>query len=331
MRTNILPLSIFIALAAPLASNAQEFPYTLTSLTEAYQNLDNPTSLIAEEVWDDPEFVVPIGFDFTFFGNAITELQMTSSGSELNSPYVGGTFNLMIPYLADVMNASETEVVSEINYQVDGEEGSRIVKVEWKNVGFYDEFAANGTFNNITNFQLWIYETDNSFDFRFGPNTIKEGMLIHEFGSPTCILGYDLGVSGTTWGGIWSIGGEPSDPSVVVFDPLSGAITQEGLLNFEPPSGTVFHFGPATVTSTVEITDEEDTNSLQVYPNPASDEVRIFGAPSEKFEIYDMVGKMIWNGRLTNDVTALDVSQWQDGIYIIRTESGQIQRIVKRK
>ncbi|MEZ4800124.1 MAG: hypothetical protein R2809_10190 [Flavobacteriales bacterium] len=73
----------------------------------------------------------------------------------------------MVPYLSDVMNASETEVVSEINYQVDGEEGSRIVKVEWKNVGFYDEFAANGTFNNITNFQLWIYETDNSFDFRF--------------------------------------------------------------------------------------------------------------------------------------------------------------------
>ncbi|MEZ4800125.1 MAG: hypothetical protein R2809_10195 [Flavobacteriales bacterium] len=79
MRTNILPLSIFIALAAPLASNAQEFPYSLTSLNETYQNLDNPTSLIPAEVWDDPEFIVPLGFDFTFFGSVITELQMSSS------------------------------------------------------------------------------------------------------------------------------------------------------------------------------------------------------------------------------------------------------------
>ncbi|MEZ4800123.1 MAG: hypothetical protein R2809_10185 [Flavobacteriales bacterium] len=127
--------------------------------------------------------------------------------------------------------------------------------------------------------------------FASGPNTIKEGSLIHEFESPTCILGYDLAVSGTTWGGIWSIGGDPSDPSVVVFNPMSGSISQEGLLNSEPPSGTVFHFGPSTVTSTTEITDEEDTNNLQVYPNPASTEVKIFGAPSEKLK------SMIWLAR----------------------------------
>ncbi|MEZ4800122.1 MAG: hypothetical protein R2809_10180 [Flavobacteriales bacterium] len=43
-----------------------------------------------------------------------------------------------------------------------------------------------------------------------------------------------------------------------------------------------------------------------------------------------MVGKMIWNGQLTTSVTTLNVSQWNDGIYIIRTESGQIQRMVKK-
>ena len=61
---------------------------------------------------------------------------------------------------------------------------------------------------------------------------------------------------------------------------------------------------------------EQERNQLRIYPNPASQEIRIdFNAPG-KFKILDMTGKLILSGT-TNSTQKIDVACLQAGTYIL--------------
>lgn len=82
-------------------------------------------------------------------------------------------------------------------------------------------------------------------------------------------------------------------------------------------------------------------NAVKVYPNPASSEVYIdfsFEMPTDLvIHVYDARGqvvKHIKHSDLTNGKTRLEVSNWADGLYIVRMKSGAEQlthRIVVNK
>lgn len=313
-------LSIFAFSAITLA-NAQEFPYPFEVLNEPYADLVEPLPVSGNEIWDDPTYVVPIGFEFQLFDTPITELNIIAPGTQILGSLTAKATDAIFPYLDDIMTASLDEPVSPISYALDGVEGSYIFKLEYKNVGFYPEYEALGTFANTTNFQVWLYQGSNVIEVRFGNNTIKSGEMIHFFGNgPLIGLSQQVAFDGSFWAGFWSLAGDPTNPTVVAVPSGTQFFTQEQVLNAEPPSGTVYRFG--TLPTSVEEVAKAETE-LKIWPTLATTEIHFNATEGEEYTIYDMVGKQVYQGKATSTVETVNVSNLAAGQYILKTETGQ--------
>jgi hypothetical protein len=314
-------LSIFAFSAITLA-NAQEFPYPFEVLNEPYVDLVEPISVSGNELWDDPEYIVPIGFEFQLFDSPISQLYILPPGSQIVNSLSQKTTELLFPYLSDIMNASIDEAVSPISYLLDGTEGSYIFKLEFKNVGFYSEYESLGTFANTTNFQVWLYQGSNVIEYRFGENTIKSGNLIHIFGNgPLVGMGQQVALDGSSWSGFWSLTGDPSNPTITAIPTGTQFFTSEQILSGEPLSGTVYRFG--TLPTSIEEEETTATTELKIWPTLATTEIHFNAKEGEEYIIYDMVGKQVYQGKATSTVETINVSNLPPGQYILKTETGQ--------
>ncbi len=65
-----LTMSYFIVLTTSL--NAQTYSFTKTS--EIYIDLANPITLNNGDIWEMPDYIIPIGFDFWYFNSTIDTL-----------------------------------------------------------------------------------------------------------------------------------------------------------------------------------------------------------------------------------------------------------------
>ncbi len=158
------------------------FLYTLTTLDEPYNDLTGATSINGGELWDDPEYVVPIGFAFEINGNAVTALQFVGSGSFLAAPTSDpDILTGVLPFEMDLIDRGDIDgtSVSPLSYKVEGSPGSRICKIEWKNAGSFEELNTENTLDMFINFQLWLYEGINRIEFHFGSNNINNPDLFY--------------------------------------------------------------------------------------------------------------------------------------------------------
>jgi hypothetical protein len=324
MKKNLLAFTSFMFLSGASVL-AQEFPYPFSTYNEVYTPLTESTNLLGNELWDDPEVFIPIGFDFTLFGNTTNELLLLPPGAQVVTDIVKGSVtDLIMPYFADVMNADIEEPVSPLLYSLEGEPVNLIFKLQWTNVGFYGEYNASETFFNTTNFQLWLYENGNVVEYRYGDNTIKSPDVIHFFGTPVCLIGNAVQLDGSAWAGLWSVAGDPSNPSLVSIPSGVQDFTSQQVLDAEPPSGTVYRFGelPTSIT-------EESKEDIVLWPNPATDAIRILANSNQQFWVYDQLGKEVLNGKLINQNNTIDLSNLNAGTYIVRTESGLAKQFIK--
>ena len=70
---------------------------------------------------------------------------------------------------------------------------------------------------------------------------------------------------------------------------------------------------------------------LNIYPNPVSNEIKLT-IPEEdvvSITIYDILGKLVNQGLLTNANPNMDVSSLSQGIYIAKLQSGNISKTIK--
>ena len=75
--------------------------------------------------------------------------------------------------------------------------------------------------------------------------------------------------------------------------------------------------------------DEPAALTMSAYPNPANDRLRIqFDGYRAEAHAYNITGKEIWNGSLGSGDN-IDVSNWKEGIYLLRLRSGQASGTAK--
>jgi hypothetical protein len=308
------------AICFSFLATAQEFPGTFNTFNEPYVELEGGTSVTGTDAWDDPEVNVPIGFDFTLFGETFSSLEFVGVGGQLMSGFATSV-QVMMPYGSDIINASTTELVSPITYLTEGEPGARIFKMQWSNVGFYYELEANDSFNNITNFQLWLYEGTNVIEYRYGSNTIKESTLVHDFGRPLVAIVRNANLFDFSWESFWTLAGNPTDPTMVSHPSGDFEFSQNELLNFEPPTGTVYQFNASEV---VESTTELDgKNKATLWPTIATNDIQISNV-NGTYQIYNGVGQLIHTDKTQEDaIETINVSAWSAGHYIVKLEDGQ--------
>ncbi|MBD3891434.1 LamG-like jellyroll fold domain-containing protein [Olleya marilimosa] len=94
------------------------------------------------------------------------------------------------------------------------------------------------------------------------------------------------------------------------------------------------------ISNEVNVTDETLSvstvliNEVKVFPNPTTDNVKISLSKVQDFEIsvYDLNGRLLLNSKNRGDAFLLDLTSYQNGIYIIKTKIDQkeaINRVIK--
>jgi hypothetical protein len=316
-----------VGLVLHCAAQAQVFPYEFSVFSDPYYDLTAPSSISNADVWDDPSYFVSTGFNVQIFDDITNVLGIIQPGAQVVSITEANpdTVQVLCPYMADIMNANDSMAVSPISYQLEGPPGNSVLKLEWKNVGFYGEWDAANSFFNTTNFQVWIYENAPIIEYRYGPNTIKSGSILHFFGTgPLVLLAHNALFNGTGWDGLWCVAGDPNAPVITSVpsgqQPLPG---QE--LNSEPESGTVYRF--SLVNTAVASTSTERFN---LWPTTCSDYINLAAEHGTVIRFYDSVGREIHSQTITDNQTKIiDVSQWSSGYYIAKTSGGHSTRFIK--
>ena len=233
-----------------------DFTYNLSVLSEPYVDLSGGTSVNNGELWDDPSYVVPIGFTFELNGNPITALSFSGG---VGSFFLGNTTNpdiltVLFPFEVDILDRGYVSGVSEspISYTVTGSPGSRIFKLEIKNAGSFFEYDMFGTTDMHISHQLWLYEGTNQIEFRFGDSLIEDPEIFYADGGAFVGL-TDVDVTIDEYLNPHFLGGTAGAPFLSVFD-----VTLEGT----PAEETVYRLS-LTLGLEVIVTGENSTSNCE--------------------------------------------------------------------
>ena len=77
----------------------------------------------------------------------------------------------------------------------------------------------------------------------------------------------------------------------------------------------------------------ESNESVSVYPNPTSDNVNIAAPGINHVTVMNTLGQVIYDGHVDGNMTTLDMSSYQAGVYMVRvtTENGQSVKLVSKQ
>ncbi len=296
-------------------SQSKTMFYGLTTATATYNNLVNPISLTEGDIWDDPEVSITLPFTFKLFNFPINMVYFDGLGAILLSEYTLDTAFYLFVNTADLIDRGYDDEVSlsSINYIIDGNVGNRICKIEWKNVGSYDEGTPYSMFFNL---QLWLYEGSNILEWRYGSSSITDISTFY-YGE----VGSMSGIAFETESNyiIELIGGTTLNPALT---------NDETYLDGHPADGTIYRLTPATN----QIADHQGQN-ITIYPNPVQDILNIETKQiNTKVTIFDYTGKLI-QSQMISETGAIDVSKISTGIYFLQIENEgitQTQKFVKQ-
>lgn len=74
---------------------------------------------------------------------------------------------------------------------------------------------------------------------------------------------------------------------------------------------------------------EMNSDQLQAYPNPVKGQLHILSPKSQRIAIYNLQGKLMQEGFVrANEKQQIDVSAYAKGIYLLRTESNEMMKII---
>jgi len=320
MKNNILAFILTLASAGVFAQLPVGPHYLFSTYTSAFDPIQEATSLDGGQIWDDPTWTVPLGFTFYTANDTITTLYVGELGTTVYGIQDDSLSDIFLPYFDDIANADNDTLVSPVSYVVEGPPGFQICKIEWLNVGFYEDWAANGTYTNTTSFQLWLYENSNIFEYHYGPSNITNASMIHMFGAPAAAFLENLNQNtGFDWDGFYSVTGNTDAPTITTLTTaeILGAqgIPSYALLNGEPAEGTVYRFAPTFVN-----VEENSLATFDVYPNPTSGILNVFNPTKELVvaQILSTEGKIIQVETLSSGRNSIQTNELASGFYLLR-------------
>ena len=311
---NSHPTSFLLAglLVIFTGSLSAQLPYVFEVDSADYIDLVGSTPL-DDPGWDDPEFLVNLGFDFPFFGQMISELYQGGLGSMMATPGENMGYNVLVPGLYDLADlpASQKDY-SQISWLTEGTSGDHIFKIEWQNCGFYEEvFEGDSLAPSRYNGQVWLYEATGTIEYRYGLIDVQ-----FEPESPFVTVGLARNVNESVGEGeLYLLTGPESAPTLVqTILELAGT---SGVTS-DPSWGRIYRFTPE-----VDAVDEAAAATLaqlSVYPNPATGPVQINLGPQATFwRAVDMAGRTIAEGK-AQGWTTVDLSGAAAGQYLLHAE-----------
>lgn len=206
------------------AAKAQHYDFAATSGTFTPVNGTAVAGVQADEAVSG---AIPIGFTFTYFGTAFTEVKVSSNGflsfntsvsPSFSNQFNGGLTRVVAPLWDDLSGSGGTAT-----YSTTGTAGSRVFTFEWINWKWNYEAAAAGI-----SFQVKLYETTNVVQFIYR----QEGGALN---SASASIGL-IGVAASNR--FYSLTNTSSAPG---FSP-----TGNNSINSKPANGQIYTFTPGT-------------------------------------------------------------------------------------
>lgn len=302
-----------------------QLKYTFTQLTAAYAPLTTPISLTGGISWDDPTLLIPMPFPINLNGAAIDELVIDGLGAMVFGEITAnpGVLHAMLPFETDIIDRGYDSSISlsSINYKVEGAVGSRVLKIEWKEVGSYGEYSAlGGILTNYISFQAWIYEGTHVIEFRYGANTITNTPIFYE-GETGPLVGFGTETQTSLTTNLLS--GSAANPTFV--------LSMQAIIG-TPANGTVYRFTP--VGTGTSVAEQQLSNVLKAYPNPATDLLQLQlqnNQTSALVQLYDLSGREVKRLNMSEMQQSVDISDLAAGMYNLRVEgvAGSLKIIKK--
>ncbi len=159
----------FAALFFSLSGESQSFNYDFSKDSVSWQELNSQTILNSgNQAWNFC-YKIPIGFTFNFLGAGFDSLRIETNGYlvfDANRDYA------MTAFLGfgDCMDSSGNHSV--LGYEVSGTSGSKILKIQFKNIGSSKKSSKHLTY------QVWLKESNGAVEIHIGPNDYQPGMIV---------------------------------------------------------------------------------------------------------------------------------------------------------
>ena len=81
--------------------------------------------------------------------------------------------------------------------------------------------------------------------------------------------------------------------------------------------------------------DENASNDVTVYPNPASNRINITGENISEVLIYNALGQIVYSKSVDDDAVLVDTSAFEEGLYVVNVKNANgesySQRIIVKK
>lgn len=314
--------------------------YTVGWGNSTYDTLSTYTSilyeLLPEPYMGFSEVEINFGFSFPFFDTYFTSVNIDANGIGYfsNSEHVyqlfafeGGYQNhYNLPIFSDWRYVNET--VNEIG----------VLKIEWRNVGIYDDIESSNPTDHRINFQMWLFE-NGIIEYHFGETDLTNT----PFYSETNGFIWEDGESYGPWIGIinddsesevYFLSGTNDDIILITDDDYSDIFYDV------PVNGQYFRFTPDEITSiqTEQISRKFD---IMIYPNPVYDyfSLKIKNEDNSllnktEVKIFSTTGKLVKSLKIKSQIEKINVSHLPSGVYFVRilneNNEGISLKIVKK-
>jgi type IX secretion system substrate protein len=317
---------LFVGVICSLPLNAQ---YSFRHFKDEYKPLDKDSSInITENIaWDNlgDYYDIPLGFNFELNGVMYDSVRISPEGGQINffqecgynvfhsGPMINAFYTWLYDKGSDTIPSTPR---SPILYRTTGNTSSKLTIVEWRNAGI----SGGVSFDDYIDFQVWFYESSNQIEIRYGGGYVED--------------------TANSWIFIGGEGPGVSFPYIVDCNPI---VARKDILIFGyrnnpkdtivdstnfptdlyyyhitgiPDEGMVYQFNPWPVG----IEGIEAMDDIQVFPNPATEQIQIKTEIPEmqnsRFAILNMMGAELTNGRLAVG-GQIDVSSLTPGIYLL--------------
>jgi len=332
---SILFLSIMGLPAVLTAQTSETVPYQYSHDEAPYTYLsENAEQLLGNTGWDDEIVPFTLPFEFKYQGETVTSWLMDTYGGLYPNEFNMGQD---IPGILGIFCDYTDNGNSSINLETTGEAGSRIAKIEFRNVGFW----SSEPLTDSANFQIWLYEGSNKIEYHVGPNHVDSFLFVID--EMVLVVGLDYYMpNDSVFLHTVNYNDNTNTDTVLRYyineeeDPPAELLEAIMYGNHYPQEGTVFRFDPSSTDDTVGIKDMPRLIS-SVSPNPTSDLLTLkllhTPAPDATLSMYPISGKKLMQQPVTDKVSRVDLTGLASGIYLLRySERGLSQtiRIIKR-
>lgn len=331
-----------------IASKAQPIKYSFTYFHDAYTELTNDTLLNNGQMWSN-EFYnwhVPFGFNFTLYGDTLTGMYLQSPTTlandsvTINNGLILGIFDMICPMYDPIYDRAVSFLIhhpwlwgdttlslSPVSYKTEGQAPNRIAKIQWKNIGLMNDTTGN----MYVNMQLWLYESTNVIEMRYGPSYTPDMWVFNNYKGPIVWLFYQSGYNEPV-GIAECLKDTAIAPIAYTYNLDTLQPSQFHTLQGMPDSGMVYRFTPYSDTVVTGVRTVAKNPQINLAPNPVVNSLTINADEAlQHVVITNSVGECVYSSTgSSNKNLKIDMSALPAGVYLVQVNDKAVKKVVKQ-